>query len=126
VRARGATNRQATAPVSIELSASQVDLVVRGAGDGGNLSVLLAGLEDVRNVLSRDPHQLRDSRLSRSLLAGLFLLATLPTDGRHLGNAEIAQLLEMNPSTTHRYLSTLVAVGLVERDPSTRRYRLAQ
>jgi DNA-binding IclR family transcriptional regulator len=32
----------------------------------------------------------------------------------------------MNPTTTHRYLSTLVAVGLVERDPGTRRYRLAQ
>jgi DNA-binding IclR family transcriptional regulator len=31
----------------------------------------------------------------------------------------------MNPSTTHRYLATLVAVGLLEQDPHTREYRLA-
>jgi DNA-binding IclR family transcriptional regulator len=31
----------------------------------------------------------------------------------------------MPMSTAHRYISTLVAVGLVERDPASRRYRLA-
>ncbi len=119
--------QEMTSPsISIELSVAQVDQVVRGAGEGGNLSVLLAGLEDVREVLAREPDQLEDSRLSRSLLAGLLLLATFPTDGGYLGNAEIARLLDMNASTTHRYLSTLVSVGLVERDPSTRRYRLVQ
>ena len=35
-------------------------------------------------------------------------------------------MLDMNPSTAHRYLSTLLAVGLLERNPDTRRYRLAQ
>jgi DNA-binding IclR family transcriptional regulator len=30
----------------------------------------------------------------------------------------------MNTSTTHRYVTTLLAVGLLERDPSTRKYRL--
>ncbi len=110
--------------IVIELSPAQVDRVVRGAADGGNISVLLSGLEDVREVLAREPSQLEDSRLSRSLLAGLLMLASFPTDGSYLGNAEIARMLDMNPSTTHRYVSTLVAVGLLERDPSTRRYRL--
>jgi hypothetical protein len=110
--------------ITIELSAAQVDRVVRDAADGGNMSVLLSGLKDVRAVLAQEPRQLEDSRLSRSLLAGLLMLASFPTDGGYLGNAEIARMLDMNPSTTHRYVSTLVAVGLLERDPSTRRYRL--
>ncbi len=111
--------------VLIELSRAQVDRIVRGAAEGGNMSVLLSGLKDIREVLAREPRQLEDSRLSRSLLAGLLMLASFPSDGGYLGNAEIARLLDMNPSTTHRYVSTLVAVGLLERDPATRRYRLA-
>jgi hypothetical protein len=110
--------------VLIELSRAQVDRIVRNAADGGNMSVLLSGLKDIRVVLAREPRQLEDSRLSRSLLAGLLMLASFPSDGSYIGNAEIARLLDMNPSTTHRYVSTLVAVGLLERDPATRRYRL--
>jgi DNA-binding IclR family transcriptional regulator len=30
----------------------------------------------------------------------------------------------MSPSTTHRYMTTLLAVGLLEQEPRTRRYRL--
>ncbi len=114
----------ASEKVLIELSPAQVDRVIRSAADGGSISILLSGLRDVREVLAREPRQLEDSRLSRSLLAGLLMLASFPTDGSYLGNAEIARMLDMNPSTTHRYVSTLVAVGLLERDPSTRRYRL--
>jgi Fic family protein len=120
----GAESETEPEKVSIELSAAQVDRVVRSAADGGNISVLLSGLRDVREVLAREPRQLEDSRLSRSLLAGLLMLASFPADGSYLGNAEIARMLDMNPSTTHRYVSTLVAVGLLERDPATRRYRL--
>ena len=114
--------QHATPPVQpekivIELSPAQVDRVVRGAADGGNISVLLSGLQDVREVLAREPSQLEDSRLSRSLLAGLLMLASFPTDGTYLGNAEIARMLDMNPSTTHRYVSTLVAVGLLDGIP---------
>jgi len=110
--------------VMLELSPAQVDRVIRSAADGGSMSLLLSGLHDIREVLAREPSQLDDNRLSRSLLAGLLMLASFPTDGSYLGNAEIARLLDMNPSTTHRYVSTLVAVGLLERDPATRRYRL--
>jgi hypothetical protein len=111
--------------VVIELSPAQIDQVLSGAAESGDMSVLLSGLQDVREVLAREPRQLEDNRLSRSLLAGLLMLASFPTDGSDLGNAEIARMLDMNPSTTHRYVSTLVAVGLLERDPATRRYRLA-
>jgi DNA-binding IclR family transcriptional regulator len=38
---------------------------------------------------------------------------------------DVAHELEMGASTTHRYISTLVEVGLLERDPVSRKYRLA-
>ncbi|MHB8241062.1 MAG: helix-turn-helix domain-containing protein [Solirubrobacteraceae bacterium] len=66
-----------------------------------------------------------DKNLSSSLLLGLLVLVAFPPDGTLIGNAEVARALGMNPSTAHRYISTLVAVGLLERDPDTRTYRLA-
>jgi DNA-binding MarR family transcriptional regulator len=110
----------------IELLPAQVDQVVRAAADGGSISVFLSGLDRVRGTLEARPAQLEDPRLSRSLLSGLLLLASLPADGSYLGNAQLARTLGMNVSTVHRYLQTLLAVGLVERDAGTRRYRLTQ
>ncbi|MGO9322244.1 MAG: helix-turn-helix domain-containing protein [Solirubrobacteraceae bacterium] len=110
----------------VKLLPAQVERVVRAAADGGSIPVLLSGLERVRGTLATRPVQLQDPRLSRSLLSGLLLMASLPGDGSYLGNAQLARALGMNVSTVHRYLQTLVAVSLVERDPGTRRYRLAQ
>jgi hypothetical protein len=118
-------------PVSIELSKAQVDQVVRSAGQGGTMSVLLSALKDPSWTLTLDseewvyPAQLEDRRLSRSLLSGLLVLSCFPSDGSFLGIAELARMLGMNTSTTHRYVTTLLAVGLLERDAATRRYRLA-
>lgn len=117
--------------VSIELSKAQVDQIVRAAGQGGTMSVLLSALKDPNWTLALDsdewayPAQMEDRRLSRSLLSGLLVLSCFPADGGYLGIAELARMLGMNTSTTHRYVTTLLAVGLLERDPATRRYRLA-
>ncbi len=112
-------------PVSIELSQAQVDRVVREASGTGSLSVLISGLADVREALAASPREFDDAGLSSSLLTGLLMLAAFPTDGSYVRNSEIAAILDVNASTAHRYISTLVAVGLLERDPVTRRYRLA-
>jgi hypothetical protein len=117
--------------VSIELSKAQVDQVIRSAGQGGTMSVLLSALKDPNWTLALDsdewayPAQMEDRRLSRSLLSGLLVLSCFPSDGGYLGIAELARMLDMNTSTTHRYVTTLLAVGLLERDSATRRYRLA-
>lgn len=66
-----------------------------------------------------------DRRLSSSLLFGLLVLAVFPLDGGFLSNSEVARELGMNQSTAHRYISTLVEVGLLERDPGSRHYRRA-
>jgi IclR-like helix-turn-helix domain-containing protein len=117
--------------VLIELSKAQVDQVVRTAGQGGAMSVLLSSLRDPKWSLGLEsedwayPAQMEDRRLSRSLLSGLLVLSCFPPDGGYLGIAELARMLDMNTSTTHRYVTTLLAVGLLERDPATRRYRVA-
>jgi len=110
-------------PVCIELSSAQVDGIVRAASDGGSLSLLLSGLDGVRELLRRTTRT-DNRRLSYSLLSGLSLLACFPADGSPLRVTDAAAMLDMSASTTHRYLQTLMAVGLVERDPGTRQYRL--
>jgi DNA-binding transcriptional ArsR family regulator len=113
--------------IVIELNQTQIDQVVRSASDGGGMSIALAGLADLEANLVSDvqrPLEIHNPRFSASLLSGLFLLASLPRDGSGIAVTELARVAGMYPSTTHRYLSTLLAVGLVEQDSRTRQYRL--
>jgi IclR helix-turn-helix domain len=110
--------------LSIELSRAQVDQVVRAASGRRSMSTLFSGLLASPERLASTLTEFDDKRLSRSLLAGLLVLAAFPDDGGHLGIGEVARMLGMNPSTAHRYITTLVEVGMLERDPGTRRYRL--
>ncbi len=92
------------------------------------MSVLLSAVREL-SLDSREwasPAQMDDHRLSRSLLSGLRVLSCFPLNGGYMGIAALGRMLEMNTSTTHRYVSTLLAVGLLERDAATRRYRLAR
>jgi hypothetical protein len=109
-------------PVVIELSPDQFSHIVRTASDGGHIATLLSGLDQARATLAPD---LDHSRLSLSLLCGLSILAALPADGGYIAITQLARQTGRTTSTTHRYVSTLLAVGLIERDPTTREYRLA-
>jgi hypothetical protein len=119
-------------PVSITLSRNQVDHVMRAAlGEHAAPSVsgLVAGTgfhrSQARDMLSVRYRDLQaNRRLSRSLLAGLLVLSCFPPEGMDMGIKDISQQLDLNTSTVHRYVLTLVAAGLLERDPDTRRYRL--
>jgi IclR helix-turn-helix domain len=70
------------------------------------------------------PGDTEDPRLSRSLLRGLSLLTGFGPDGGERGIVELADELGMSPSTAHRYALTLVELGLLERCPRSRKYRL--
>ncbi|HEX4467687.1 MAG TPA: helix-turn-helix domain-containing protein [Solirubrobacteraceae bacterium] len=110
--------------ISIELTRSQIDRILRRAAEGEGVSGLLRGLSD-KGDLTSNYRELADSpRLSRSLLLGLLVLASFPSDGSPLAVTDVASRLGMSPSTTHRYMTTLLAVGLLEQDPRTRRYRV--
>lgn len=110
----------------IELSRSQVAQVVRAASGGRTISTVLSGMIESPERLAQALAEFDDTRLSRSLLSGLLVFAAFPADGESVGNVEVARMLGMNPSTAHRYISTFLEVGLLERDPGTRRYRLAR
>jgi len=131
--AGAATEREAQGDqaVSITLSSNQVDRIVRAAlGEDAlpNVSAMVEGVDhrgsSARQALSARYRALQDNRrLSRSLLAGLLVLSCFWSDDRDLGIKDISDELELNTSTVHRYVVTLVAAGLLERDPETRRYR---
>lgn len=65
-----------------------------------------------------------DRRLSRSLLRGLAILACFTVEQPERGILELARELDLSASTTHRYVLTLLELGLLERCPRSRRYRL--
>ncbi len=52
------------------------------------------------------------------------MFACFPTDGGALAVTDVAKRLGLSPSTTHRYMTTLLAVGLLEQDARSRRYRV--
>ncbi|HEV2973736.1 MAG TPA: helix-turn-helix domain-containing protein [Solirubrobacteraceae bacterium] len=136
--------------ITITLSPAQIDAVVRAAsrGDAPSISALVAEslAERRRRTNGRSakargtdrrpsrtsaggargylPSDTDDPRLSRSLLRGLSLLAGFGDDGGERGIVELADELGMSASTAHRYALTLVELGLLERDPRTRKYRL--
>jgi hypothetical protein len=140
--------------ISITLSPAQVDQVVRAAAQGStpsfsalvstklNTRRLEAEREGIRpsegagnsDVADEQPHAqadrkgyfppYEDARLSRSLLRGLSVLTCFGPDNEERGIIELADLLGMSPSTTHRYVTTLVELGLLERSTRSRKYRL--
>jgi IclR family pca regulon transcriptional regulator len=66
---------------------------------------------------------LREPRYSQSLERGIAILTCFTPERPVLGIADIADELGMSRSTTHRYMSTLTALGYLEQGAS-RKYRL--
>ncbi len=66
-----------------------------------------------------------DPRLSRSLEYGVAILECYSSERQELGIAELADIVGISRSTTHRYAITLVELGFLEQD-SKRKYRLAR
>lgn len=109
-------------PVTLALTSEQVDRVVRASrGTAGVLAVMLAGLYKLEASLAAQPEILASARMSRSLLMGLRILANLGSEPASVTG--LAEKLALSPSTTHRYLITLLAARLVEQDARSRRYR---
>jgi IclR family transcriptional regulator, pca regulon regulatory protein len=66
---------------------------------------------------------LREPRYSQSLERGLAILSSFTPERPVRGIADVADELGMRRSTTHRYMSTLVALGYLEQG-AARKYRL--
>lgn len=68
---------------------------------------------------------LREARYSQSLERGLAILQCFTSGAERLGIADLADSLGMARPTTHRYVTTLVALGFIEQPANGgRKYRL--
>jgi hypothetical protein len=127
--------------IAIALSPAQIEQVIRSAGQTGNgtvSSLLVAALDNAHSAPEgthegrRSLHEatrhalanaLGDPQLSQSLLRGLAILSCYGPERPWRAIVDLAKELSMSPSTTHRYVKTLRAVGLLEQNPTTREYR---
>lgn len=66
----------------------------------------------------------RPTSYSQSLERGLAILAAFEPARPLLGISELARALALNRSTAHRYVGTLTALGYLQQDRATRKYRL--
>jgi IclR family pca regulon transcriptional regulator len=66
----------------------------------------------------------RPTSFSQSLERGLAILATFKPAKPLQGISDLARALDLKRSTTHRYVGTLAALGYLEQDAPTRKYRL--
>jgi IclR family pca regulon transcriptional regulator len=71
-----------------------------------------------------DDPDLSEPRYSRSLGRGLAILGLFTQARPVMGVTEIANLLGLTPATTHRYVTTLLELGYLERNRS-RKYQLS-
>ncbi|HEX5309870.1 MAG TPA: helix-turn-helix domain-containing protein [Solirubrobacteraceae bacterium] len=127
--------------IAIALSSAQIEHVVRRASNrsgGAASNLLVAALDHAHASGNGNRHgqgwlreatqlaldqALSDPQLSQSLLRGLAILSCYGPERPWRAIIDLAHELDMSPSTTHRYVKTLRAVGLLEQDPSTREYR---
>jgi IclR family transcriptional regulator, pca regulon regulatory protein len=65
-----------------------------------------------------------NSGFSQSLERGLAVLCAFTPERPTLGVNELARELALTRSTTHRYVATLAALGFLQQDDETRKYRL--
>jgi response regulator of citrate/malate metabolism len=108
--------------VSIVLTRSQLAHVLREASPGQpGIASLVPGIDDLRSSSSLVVDSQSDG-VSRSVLRALFVLAAFPLDGSSRSLTEVADDTGYNRSTTHRYVSTWLSVGVLEQDPKSRRY----
>jgi hypothetical protein len=129
--AGGGVARTPGGRVSLELTEAQVERVIRANAEahGPSLNLLLSGLVAQQAISQgsleeRYFTELESGRLSHSLFRGLLILALFISGEEGRGVVEVARQLGLSPSTTHRYMTTLVAFGLLVQEPATRKYRL--
>jgi IclR family transcriptional regulator, pca regulon regulatory protein len=66
----------------------------------------------------------KGAAFSRSLERGLMILSSFSEARIVLGIADLARPVELNKSTTYRYVATLPKLGYLQQDPDTRKYSL--
>jgi hypothetical protein len=120
----GESSVHAVREVAVMLSAAQVQAVVQQATGPAALGQLFAtALDEPEALTSFLRTLLEDGSHSQSVLRALIILASFPADGTERELTTVAGEVGLASGTTHRYLHTWTAAGLLERDAVSRRYR---
>ncbi len=107
--------------VTLTLSSAQVQSLIEQA------TAPLALAEAVTSVVPEVVGSLlrpllKDTACSQTIVRALIILASFPPDGSERELTAVAAEAGLAPGTTHRYLHTLTAAGLLRRDNVSRRY----
>jgi hypothetical protein len=87
---------------------------------------LVAGVtDDDVGFEERVESMLGDRRYSQPLLLALLALAAFPEDGSNMDLVEVADRFDWPSATTDCYFATWAALGVLERDAVSGRYRRA-
>jgi IclR-like helix-turn-helix domain-containing protein len=109
--------------VKITLTDAQVAKVVLVAAGGTQLAESLSGMGSLDELRQAMLPLLDDHAYSHSTFRAAIVLAAFPDDGSDREVTDVARTLGLSPSTTHRYARTWTALGLLEQDAGSRRYR---
>jgi IclR family pca regulon transcriptional regulator len=77
-----------------------------------------------RNDLDYDSAMTTAAGFSQSLERGLLILAAFSESRPVLGIADLARAVDLNKSTTYRYVATLAKLDYLQQDPETKKYSL--
>jgi len=108
---------------SIVLTDAQVAHVTREVSDGASARAFVAGLAGAESFQVSAQPLLSDLRFAQSLVRAVLVLAAFPTDGSEPDLKDIASQFEWSESSTHRYVVTWAALGVLEQNPRTHKYR---
>lgn len=115
-------------PISLAQAERVIQQVSKGTGPGASLVRVLLALGGQARVamddLLKDP-EFNDRKISRNLIVSLLVLSVF-YGGAEKRVRDVASELGMSQSTTVRYLKSWAVVGVLEQDPTTRKYRLAR
>jgi IclR family pca regulon transcriptional regulator len=127
-----ATKKSTGADGSVGKGRAKASVAGKSAGTAGekataNKAAKKSTTADASTEKSGEPRIRPDAdpRLSRSLEYGVAILESFSGGRQTLGIADIADIVGVSRSTTHRYAMTLVALGYLEQN-SKRKYRLAR
>jgi hypothetical protein len=113
-------------PISLGQAERVVQQVVGSEGSGSSLVRLLLALGGQDRVVMgdlRDDPRVNNRLMSHTLVVSLLVLSAFYEGERRV--TDVADDLGVSRATAVRYVKTWVAVGILEQDRSTRRYRVA-
>jgi hypothetical protein len=116
----------AVPPVTIALTDAQVARIALNAAGGARSAGSLSGLGGVDELRQAMLPLLDEQSYSHSTFRAVIVLAAFSGDGSEREVTDVAREIGLAEGTTHRYARTWTALGVLEHNADSRRYRRHQ